>query len=70
MKKLSKNRRSTAGMKRVGPRVRDFYCAFRTSKGPSSAGGTVLNRLSPKLRSLVKEIVARYDEDLRRLARH
>lgn len=56
--------------KRGRRRLRSFSVAFRMSKGVPPARERLLVPLRPEIRNLVKETVARYDEDLRRLARH
>lgn len=70
MKSSNKILKGMGTAKRGKPRLGSFSVPFRISKGSSPAGGSVLVHLSPEIRSLVKEAVARYDGDLRRLARH
>ncbi|MBI3002864.1 MAG: hypothetical protein HYY54_04440 [candidate division NC10 bacterium] len=66
--------RNTDGAKRTSRRtwrkVVPVYRSFRSREDSPASGNTILGSLSPELRSLVREIVTRYDEDLRQLARH
>lgn len=70
MKRLEKTSKGTAAMKRFRTSAARLGAAFRITKSSPRAGDRLLNRLRPEIRSLVEETVARYDEDLRRLARH
>lgn len=70
MKRLEKTPKGTAATKRFKTSAARMGAALRITKSSPRAGARLLNRLRPEFRSLVKETVARYDEDLRRLARH
>lgn len=70
MKSPKKILKGKGGTKLGKRRVGSFSVAFRISKGASPARESLLVRLRPEIRSLVKKTVTRYDADLRRLAKH
>ncbi len=70
---MSRPKRMLKGVganRRGSSRVGAYSVAFKTSKSSPRGRQSMLLRLDPEIRTLVRKTVARYDEELRRLARH